>query len=135
MKVSDSDQDGLSDKKAKKKETKKRKSSDIDGLGEKRESSSELVEPKSSRAKSREKRNNNKKPKFEEPDMGGEELEKKKKDPNATSNFRISEPLRAKLKEKGIESLFPIQARTFDTILDGSDLVGRARTGQVCSLF
>ncbi|XP_028756428.1 DEAD-box ATP-dependent RNA helicase 7-like [Neltuma alba] len=129
MKVSDSDQDGFSDKKAKKKETKKRKSSDIDGVGEKSESSSELVEPQSSRAKSQEKRNNNKKPKFEEPDMGEEEVEKKK-DPNAISNFRISKPLRAKLKEKGIESLFPIQAMTFDTILDGSDLVGRARTGQ-----
>ncbi|KAJ1423873.1 RNA-binding domain superfamily [Sesbania bispinosa] len=55
---------------------------------------------------------------------------KKKEDPNAISKFRISESLRAKLKEKGIESLFPIQAMTFDTILDGSDLVGRARTGQ-----
>ncbi|XP_054785826.1 DEAD-box ATP-dependent RNA helicase 7-like isoform X2 [Prosopis cineraria] len=127
-KVSDSDQDGFSDKKAKKKETKKRKSSDIDGVGEKSESSSELVEPESSRAKSQEKRKKNKKPKFEEPDMGEEEVEKK--DPNAISNFRISEPLRAKLKEKGIESLFPIQAMTFDTILDGCDLVGRARTGQ-----
>ena len=41
--------------------------------------------------------------------------------------------MRAKLKEKGIESLFPIQAMTIDTILHGSDLVGRARTGQVCS--
>ncbi|CAA7403647.1 unnamed protein product [Spirodela intermedia] len=51
-------------------------------------------------------------------------------DPNAVSNFRISEPLRAALKSKGIQSLFPIQAMTFDLILDGSDLVGRARTGQ-----
>ncbi|KAL8049777.1 hypothetical protein ABFX02_06G041400 [Erythranthe guttata] len=50
--------------------------------------------------------------------------------PNAVSNFRISKPLREALKEKGIESLFPIQATTFDTILHGSDLVGRARTGQ-----
>ncbi|MQM12534.1 hypothetical protein Taro_045452, partial [Colocasia esculenta] len=50
--------------------------------------------------------------------------------PNALSNFRISEPLNAKLKSKGIKTLFPIQAMTFDLILDGSDLVGRARTGQ-----
>ncbi|KAJ4955019.1 hypothetical protein NE237_011802 [Protea cynaroides] len=50
--------------------------------------------------------------------------------PNDISNFRISKPLREKLKSKGIESLFPIQAMTFNTILDGSDLVGRARTGQ-----
>lgn len=53
---------------------------------------------------------------------------------NAVSNFRISDPLKAKLKEKGIEALFPIQATTFDMVLDGADLVGRARTGQVKSL-
>lgn len=52
-------------------------------------------------------------------------------DPNALTKFRISKALRETLKEKGIESLFPIQAMTFNTILDGSDLVGRARTGQV----
>ncbi|XP_038971529.1 DEAD-box ATP-dependent RNA helicase 7-like [Phoenix dactylifera] len=50
--------------------------------------------------------------------------------PNAVSKFRISKVLREKLKLKGIESLFPIQAMTFDSVLDGSDLVGRARTGQ-----
>ncbi|KAL5706458.1 RNA helicase [Ranunculus cassubicifolius] len=53
-----------------------------------------------------------------------------KSDPNAVSNFRISAPLREKLKSKGIEALFPIQAMTFDTIFNGADLVGRARTGQ-----
>lgn len=60
-------------------------------------------------------------------------LNKKPKieDPNATVNFRISDVLREKLKSKGIESLFPIQAMTFDLVLDGHDLVGRARTGQV----
>lgn len=51
-------------------------------------------------------------------------------DPNAVSNFRISNVLREALKSKGIQSLFPIQAMTFDLVLDGSDLVGRARTGQ-----
>uniref|UniRef100_A0A0E0M3I9 DEAD-box ATP-dependent RNA helicase 7 n=1 Tax=Oryza punctata TaxID=4537 RepID=A0A0E0M3I9_ORYPU len=51
-------------------------------------------------------------------------------DPNALTNFRISEPLRQKLKSKGIKALFPIQATTFDLVLDGHDLVGRARTGQ-----
>lgn len=55
----------------------------------------------------------------------------KEEDPNAVSNFRISEPLRNVLKSKGIESLFPIQAMTFDIILDGYDLVARAPTGQV----
>ncbi|MED6144045.1 DEAD-box ATP-dependent RNA helicase 7 [Stylosanthes scabra] len=58
------------------------------------------------------------------------EDEEEEKDANAVWRFRISEPLRERLKGKGIESLFPIQAITFDTILDGSDLVGRARTGQ-----
>ncbi|XP_068650332.1 DEAD-box ATP-dependent RNA helicase 7-like [Aristolochia californica] len=53
-----------------------------------------------------------------------------KGNPNAVSNFRISAALREKLKSKGIESLFPIQAMTFDIVLDGADLVGRARTGQ-----
>ncbi|KAL3652347.1 DEAD-box ATP-dependent RNA helicase 7 [Castilleja foliolosa] len=56
--------------------------------------------------------------------------DEKEEDPNAISNFRISKPLRDALKTKGIESLFPIQAMTFDMILDGLDLVGRARTGQ-----
>ncbi|CAL5082428.1 unnamed protein product [Urochloa decumbens] len=51
-------------------------------------------------------------------------------DPNALTNFRISEPLKQRLKSKGIKALFPIQATTFDLVLDGSDLVGRARTGQ-----
>lgn len=52
-------------------------------------------------------------------------------DPNALSNFRISNALREALESKGIKALFPIQAMTFDFILDGFDLVGRARTGQV----
>ena len=51
--------------------------------------------------------------------------------PYLVSNFRISEGLKQKLKAKGIEALFPIQALTFDGIFEGNDLVGRARTGQV----
>ncbi|TKY51219.1 DEAD-box ATP-dependent RNA helicase 7 [Spatholobus suberectus] len=98
------------------------------------ETSSELVEPEASREEdnSHKKKKKKKKAKSEEPlVMEAEEKEEdKKEDPNAVSKFRISEPLREKLKEKGIESLFPIQAMTFDTVLDGSDLVGRARTGQ-----
>lgn len=60
-------------------------------------------------------------------------MDKKDEDdnPNAVSRFRISEAVKEKLKSKGIEALFPIQAMTFDMILDGSDMVGRARTGQV----
>ncbi|XP_004506292.1 DEAD-box ATP-dependent RNA helicase 7-like [Cicer arietinum] len=71
-----------------------------------------------------------KKAKVEDDDDEEEVAVVKKDDPNAVTNFRISEPLKMKLKEKGIEALFPIQAMTFNTILDGSDLVGRARTGQ-----
>lgn len=140
--LTDPDLDGVSGKK-----TKKRKASDLeqeamppaaynnDGDDE---TSSDLVEPEPA---SREDDSQNKKKKKkkvvkseekEQPLLVTEPKEEKKDDPNAISNFRISEPLREKLKEKGIESLFPIQAMTFDTVLDGSDLVGRARTGQVC---
>lgn len=59
-----------------------------------------------------------------------EEVEAEEDNANALSNFRISNVVKEKLKSKGILSLFPIQAMTYDIILDGSDLVGRARTGQ-----
>ena len=52
-------------------------------------------------------------------------------DAMAVSNFNICKQLREKLKSKGIESLFPIQAQTFDAVFSGNDMVGRARTGQV----
>ncbi|RDX89760.1 DEAD-box ATP-dependent RNA helicase 7, partial [Mucuna pruriens] len=100
---------------------KRRKDRDEDEEQQKSETSSELVEPTEKALKSK-----RKKTKLAEE----EEEVTKGEDSNAVSNFRISEPLREKLKERGIESLFPIQAMTFDTILDGSDLVGRARTGQ-----
>ncbi|XP_051188901.1 DEAD-box ATP-dependent RNA helicase 7 [Lolium perenne] len=60
----------------------------------------------------------------------GEEEEEDPADPNSLDNFRISEPLKLKLRAKGIKTLFPIQASTFSLLLDGNDLVGRARTGQ-----
>ncbi|XVF12387.1 hypothetical protein REPUB_Repub08aG0113300 [Reevesia pubescens] len=102
---------------------KKRKASELQLAEEERsETSSELVEPVDVKEKK-----NKKKAKVQEDEEGDEG---KSEDPNAISRFRISEALRQKLKSKGIESLFPIQAMTFDTILDGTDLVGRARTGQ-----
>lgn len=117
-----------------KKENKKRKALEIDDDEERSETSSELGEPVNAKAKSVEAESKKKKKKAkaeeEEEDVDGGE-EKSEEHPNAISKFRISAPLKAKLKEKGIESLFPIQAMTLDTILDGSDLVGRARTGQV----
>lgn len=86
--------------------------------------------------KEKEKKKSKKKRKSSEVDEESEEEKKSSKkvkvdNPNAVSNFRISDPLKGKLKEKGIEALFPIQATTFDMVLDGADLVGRARTGQV----
>ncbi|KAG6426479.1 hypothetical protein SASPL_110702 [Salvia splendens] len=101
------------------KKEKKRKALEIDNEEEKSDTSSEMGEPVNGSTK--------KKMKFE--DGHGEE-EEKEDNPNSVSNFRISAPLRETLKAKGIEALFPIQAMTFDTILDGSDMIGRARTGQ-----
>jgi len=46
------------------------------------------------------------------------------------SKFNISIATVEALKERGIVDLFPIQAATFQTILEGKDLIGRARTGQ-----
>ncbi|KAF2562640.1 hypothetical protein F2Q70_00018872 [Brassica cretica] len=105
-----SDSDGGEDSE-KKKSKKKRKAA---AAAESSDSGSELVEPESSKKKSSKK----------------VKLSVVEDVPNAVSKFRISDPLRAKLKEKGIEALFPIQATTFDMVLDGADLVGRARTGQ-----
>ncbi|CAN6709707.1 unnamed protein product [Malus baccata var. baccata] len=109
---------------------KKRKASDDE---DRSETSSEMGEPVNVKPpKSEEKSKKKSKKAKVEPEEEDEEKteEMVKEDPNAVSKFRISAPLRAKLKENGIESLFPIQAMTFDTILDGLDLVGRARTGQ-----
>ncbi|KAK7314919.1 hypothetical protein VNO77_33449 [Canavalia gladiata] len=116
---------------SKHKSKKRRKGSDEEEEQQKSETSSEIVEPTEGGLKSesnRDKKKKNKKAKLAEEE--DEEEVTKVEDPNAVSKFRISEPLKAKLKEKGIEALFPIQAMTFNTILDGSDLVGRARTGQ-----
>ncbi|KAL8534304.1 hypothetical protein ACS0TY_010352 [Phlomoides rotata] len=107
----------------KKKKEKKRKALEIDAGDneDKSETSSEMGEPMNNLSKKK------KKMRLEE---GNEEEEEKEENPNAVSNFRISLPLREALKARGIESLFPIQATTFNTVYDGADLVGRARTGQ-----
>lgn len=112
---------------------KKRKALEVESDEDRSETSSELGEPVNSKPKSVEvDKKKKKKAKVEEEEVvEGDEEGQVEDDPNALSRFRISEPLKAKLNEKGINSLFPIQATTFDTILDGSDLVGRARTGQV----
>jgi len=45
------------------------------------------------------------------------------------SKYRVSPETIQILKEKGITKFFPIQYETYDLIYDGSDIVGRARTG------
>ncbi|KAK2980929.1 hypothetical protein RJ640_022908, partial [Escallonia rubra] len=105
-----------------KKKEKKRKAVEVDEEEERSETSSELGEPMNLKK--------GKKVKLIDEEESGDEEKKVEVDPNSVSNFRISEPLRNALKARGIEALFPIQAMTFDTVLDGSDLVGRARTGQ-----
>jgi len=50
-------------------------------------------------------------------------------DPHALENFRISPETVELLKKRGIAKLFPIQARTYDAIYDGKDVVGQAKTG------
>ncbi|GMH18422.1 hypothetical protein Nepgr_020263 [Nepenthes gracilis] len=125
MNASNNDFELKTKDKKKEKEKKKRKAVELgnDDGSERSETSSELVEPVIPRAK---------KEKLMMERSSDEEDAKivEEENPNAVSNFRISKLLRDELKSKGIKSLFPIQAMTFDTILDGSDLVGRARTGQ-----
>ncbi|KAI4320055.1 hypothetical protein MLD38_033576 [Melastoma candidum] len=104
-------------KKDMKKKRKAAEADDHEDEGTSDTSSSELVDPDNSKGK---------KVKLSH---GDEELVKEEH-PNAVSKFRISDGLREKLRTNGIEYLFPIQAMTFDIVLDGCDLVGRARTGQ-----
>ncbi|XP_076934379.1 DEAD-box ATP-dependent RNA helicase 7-like [Bidens hawaiensis] len=112
-----------SEKPEKKTKRKRKASSDEDNSD-----SSELVEPVNPKIEESEKKSKKKKMKMAEVDEM--ETEVKEENPNAVSNFRISEPLKNALKAKGIEALFPIQARTFDSIIDGLDLIGKAKTGQ-----
>ncbi|CAN1265134.1 DEAD-box ATP-dependent RNA helicase 7 [Linum perenne] len=124
-KVSDHEEEQKLEKKAKKDKKKKRKAEEIESGEEDRNgTSSELGEEKKKKSKKVKKSK-------EEEECGELEEEAKVVDPNAVTNFRISEPLKQKLKSRGIEALFPIQAMTFNDVLDGCDLVGRARTGQV----
>eukprot|EP00890_Picochlorum_soloecismus_P003166 jgi/Picsp_1/3850/NSC_01362-R1_protein len=50
-------------------------------------------------------------------------------DPMSIENFNLSSPTKSLLRAKGIESLFPIQSQCLVPLLEGKDLVGRARTG------
>ncbi|XP_039161675.1 DEAD-box ATP-dependent RNA helicase 7-like [Eucalyptus grandis] len=89
------------------------------------ETSSELVDPENLKGKKKKK----KKARL----RGGDNKVAQEEKPNAVLNFRILDSLRLKLKDNGIEALFPIQSMTFDIVHDGTDLVGRACTGQLLS--
>ncbi|KAF9615887.1 hypothetical protein IFM89_026813 [Coptis chinensis] len=123
--ASTEDQMNIDDTSSKKKEKKKKRKIEVE---DENETSTESEHPLviSNKKQKKEKIISDN----EEGEENGEVEEKVVEDPNAVSKFRISAPLREMLKSKGIEALFPIQAMTFDTVLDGSDLVGRARTGQ-----
>jgi len=104
---------------------------------------------KSKKEKKEKKEGQEKKRKVEEAANGKmhEEISKKRKkekagqrfytlsSPGATENKKLSEiseldsEIKKRLESKGISELFPIQHMTLDHILNGEDLVGRARTG------
>lgn len=54
---------------------------------------------------------------------------KEAEDPLSIENFKLSSPVKSLLRSRGIEALFPIQAQCLPPLLEGTDLVGRARTG------
>ena len=59
------------------------------------------------------------------------------KDPLALDNFPLAGGIKELLRGKGIAALFPIQAQTLQAVLDGADLVGRARCAArpLCALL
>ncbi|CAI9260973.1 unnamed protein product [Lactuca saligna] len=114
--------------KSEKKIKKKRKASSDTDNEEGKSDTSELVEPINLKIEESMKKSKKKKMKTAEADEEAEPI--KEDNPNAVSKFKISEPLKNALKAKGIEALFPIQARTFESIYDGLDLIGKAKTGQ-----
>ena len=62
----------------------------------------------------------------------GADSSEEEEDPRRLENFRLCPEVVSALKKKDITSLFPIQAETLNVVLNGSDLIARARTGQVC---
>ncbi|TMW63900.1 hypothetical protein Poli38472_014810 [Pythium oligandrum] len=50
-------------------------------------------------------------------------------DQKELDDFNFSEKLRQNLEAAGITHLFPVQAQSFDVMMQGSDIVGRSKTG------
>ncbi|GJS51317.1 DEAD-box ATP-dependent RNA helicase 7 [Tanacetum coccineum] len=121
MKKSKTEGGSDSEKSEKKSSKKKRKANDDSD-------SSVLIKP--TEAKESMKKSKKKKAKTETAELDEVVAEVIAENPNAVSKFRISEPLKNALKAKGIEALFPIQAQTYDSVYDGLDLIGKAKTGQ-----
>ena len=48
---------------------------------------------------------------------------------NLLDSFELNNNIKERMREKGIEALFPIQAACIPHALGGKDVVGRARTG------
>lgn len=54
---------------------------------------------------------------------------KSEMDPLSIDRFRLCDTVKGMLRDKGFHTLFPIQAQTLEVLLDGNDVMGRARTG------
>ncbi|KAL3753246.1 hypothetical protein ACJRO7_000614 [Eucalyptus globulus] len=98
------------------KKEKKRKALELreDDKEDKSETSSELVDPENLKGKKKKKKTRL---------SDGDDEVAQEENPTVVSNFRISDSLRLKLKDNGIDALFPIQTMRFDIVLDGTDLV------------
>ena len=120
------------DKKDKSKKSEKSEKSDQEKILKKAKKSekSDDQEKKDKKDKKSEKEKKEKKEKkrlLEEE----EEPEKKQKvhDPSLLENFKLETCISNALKETGVTSLFPIQIASFDPVIQGKDVLGRARTG------
>ncbi|KAL3753250.1 hypothetical protein ACJRO7_000618 [Eucalyptus globulus] len=100
---------------------KKRKALELreDDKEDKSETSSELVDPENLKGKKKKKKKKKKKTRLSD----GDDEVAQEENPTIVSNFRISDSLRLKLKDNGIDALFPIQTMRFDIVLNGTDLV------------
>lgn len=58
-----------------------------------------------------------------------EQVKKPKTDPALLENFDLKPCIVNALKESGVNSLFPIQIASMEPVLQGKDVLGRARTG------
>ena len=58
-----------------------------------------------------------------------EENKKPKIDPTLLENFNLETPILNALKTSGVHSLFPIQIASFEPVMQGKDVLGKARTG------